>query len=126
MEPATMRANLYRNQEKPSGWQPPPEYGHFMTCPACGEVFDCRDLGQVLKHWHGGGMTQYYLRVTRGPMSRTEIVESAKDALDRANQLAQEGYDTIELRTPDGKGVSLKDLPALIGEQKRKARQRTG
>jgi hypothetical protein len=28
------------------------EADHFMKCPGCGEWFDMRDLGQVLKHGH--------------------------------------------------------------------------
>jgi hypothetical protein len=25
-----------------------------MKCPACRQVFDMRDLGQALEHWHDG------------------------------------------------------------------------
>ena len=28
------------------------EADHFMKCPACGEWFDMRDLGQTLLHVH--------------------------------------------------------------------------
>jgi hypothetical protein len=28
------------------------ESDHFMKCPACGEWFDMRDLGQMLSHVH--------------------------------------------------------------------------
>jgi uncharacterized C2H2 Zn-finger protein len=27
---------------------------HFVECPACGELFDMRDLGQVFEHIHDG------------------------------------------------------------------------
>lgn len=35
------------------GWQPHSEEEHFMTCPTCGDRFDCRDLGEVFEHQHG-------------------------------------------------------------------------
>lgn len=47
-------------------------------------------------------MTQYYLRVTRGPLSRTEIVDGESTAFDRAMQLVDEGYDTVEVKTSEG------------------------
>ena len=28
------------------------EADHFMKCPAFGEWFDMRDLGEVFEHWH--------------------------------------------------------------------------
>ncbi len=28
------------------------EANHFMKCPACGQRFDMRDLGQMLAHVH--------------------------------------------------------------------------
>lgn len=40
------------NKGKP-GRQPRSEEEHFMTCPTCGERFDCRDLGEVFEHLHG-------------------------------------------------------------------------
>jgi hypothetical protein len=30
------------------------EADHHMKCPACGQWFDMRDLGQALEHWHDG------------------------------------------------------------------------
>jgi hypothetical protein len=39
---------------KPSGWTPKTELEHFMTCPVCGEVFDCRKLEQAIMHMHDG------------------------------------------------------------------------
>lgn len=39
---------------KPVGtWQPHCEADHFIRCTICGEVFDMRDLGQVVDHLHG-------------------------------------------------------------------------
>ena len=35
------------------GWEPAIEEEHFMTCPTCGERFDCRDLAELLEHQHG-------------------------------------------------------------------------
>lgn len=32
------------------------ERDYFETCPVCGVEIDCRDLGQVLDHWHDGPM----------------------------------------------------------------------
>jgi hypothetical protein len=29
-----------------------PETEHFMKCPGCGEWFDMRELGEVVKHVH--------------------------------------------------------------------------
>ena len=29
-----------------------PELGHFERCQACGQLFDVRDLGQVVAHLH--------------------------------------------------------------------------
>jgi hypothetical protein len=26
----------------------------LRRCPVCGELFDCRDLNQVMEHLHGG------------------------------------------------------------------------
>ena len=28
------------------------EADHFMNCPGCGEWFDLRDLGQIIRHIH--------------------------------------------------------------------------
>jgi uncharacterized C2H2 Zn-finger protein len=28
------------------------EANHFMKCPGCGEWFDLRDLGQIIRHVH--------------------------------------------------------------------------
>jgi hypothetical protein len=39
---------------RPSGWTPTSEQDHLMKCPACRQVFDMRDLGQALEHWHDG------------------------------------------------------------------------
>lgn len=39
---------------RPDGWVPERESDHFMLCPVCGGKLDCRDLSQVLKHWHDG------------------------------------------------------------------------
>lgn len=36
------------------GWVPVTELDHFMACPACGEMFDMRNLENVSKHWHDG------------------------------------------------------------------------
>lgn len=30
------------------------ERDHFERCPVCGAEIDCRDLDQVLAHWHDG------------------------------------------------------------------------
>lgn len=49
-----MRSDLSRYPGKPTGWKPQSELDHFMTCPVCGRVFDCRDLGKVYEHWHDG------------------------------------------------------------------------
>lgn len=38
---------------KPLGWWPQTERDHFLRCPACGEMLDMRDLGQILDHLHG-------------------------------------------------------------------------
>jgi len=32
------------------GQEPKDEAEHFMLCPDCNGLFDCRDLGQVLEH----------------------------------------------------------------------------
>lgn len=37
-------------QGRPDGWQPRSEADHYIRCTICGEVFDMRDLGQVLDH----------------------------------------------------------------------------
>jgi hypothetical protein len=42
-----------RPKFRTEGWQPASEADHFMTCPTCGERFDCRDLGEALEHQHG-------------------------------------------------------------------------
>ena len=39
---------------QPKGWKPKTELENFGRCQVCGEVFDCRDLDQVLNHLHGG------------------------------------------------------------------------
>ena len=33
------------------------EADHFIRCPVCGTLLDCRELGDVLLHeeWHNGG-----------------------------------------------------------------------
>lgn len=39
---------------KPTGsWHPEREADHYIRCTICGEMFDMRDLGQVLDHLHG-------------------------------------------------------------------------
>jgi hypothetical protein len=35
---------------RPIGAQPKDEAEHFIRCPACGGLIDCRDLGQVFEH----------------------------------------------------------------------------
>jgi hypothetical protein len=30
------------------------ELEHFGHCCVCGQVFDMRELGQVMQHWHDG------------------------------------------------------------------------
>ncbi|RWI96067.1 hypothetical protein [Mesorhizobium sp.] len=35
---------------KRAGNPPADEAAHIITCPVCGQAFDCRDLGQVLHH----------------------------------------------------------------------------
>ncbi|CUT14447.1 hypothetical protein BF49_5527 [Bradyrhizobium sp.] len=42
-----------RAKFRTEGWQPRSEEDHFMTCPTCGERFDCRDLSEALEHQHG-------------------------------------------------------------------------
>lgn len=50
---------------EPRGWTPLTELEHFMQCPVCGEMLDCRDLAQALKHWHDGPKLDRHLTVTR-------------------------------------------------------------
>ena len=61
-------------------------------------------------------MSPYYVRMTRGPMSRLEIVGSAKEAFDLATELIAEGCDTIEVRMPTGKVLRKHELPTLADE----------
>jgi hypothetical protein len=42
------------SQGQPKGWKPKTELENFGRCPVCGELFDCRDLEQVMAHIHGG------------------------------------------------------------------------
>lgn len=39
---------------KPDGWVPLTELEHFMQCPLCGKMLDCRDLSDVFAHVHEG------------------------------------------------------------------------
>lgn len=36
------------------GPEPSDEREHFIACPACGQLIDCRDLGAVLHHEQPG------------------------------------------------------------------------
>ncbi|WP_313754578.1 hypothetical protein [Bradyrhizobium sp. WYCCWR 12699] len=38
---------------KSPGFTAEDEREHFIRCTICGELFDMRDLGQVLDHLHG-------------------------------------------------------------------------
>ena len=39
---------------RPDDWEPAGELEHYLRCPECGELFDMRDLRQVLEHLHDG------------------------------------------------------------------------
>lgn len=46
----TNRDTLNRTPGEIVGPEPSDEREHFMQCPACGQWFDCRNLGDVLHH----------------------------------------------------------------------------
>lgn len=51
------------NIGQPDGWTPENEADHFMVCPGCGALIDCRDLGVVMAHSgdlpHGPGAERH-------------------------------------------------------------------
>jgi hypothetical protein len=39
-----------KNPGRPEGWTPTNEADHYIECPTCGHMIDCRDLAEVLEH----------------------------------------------------------------------------
>lgn len=58
-------AKIPRIVGKPDGWIPESELGHFMACPVCGEMLDCRDLSAALQHLHDGPETLFLTHSAR-------------------------------------------------------------
>ncbi len=60
-----------------------------MACPVCGERFDCRNLEQVLDHWHEDDKTEVVVPSGRGlsEVNDRKVAERRQKNL-RAHQLA--------------------------------------
>lgn len=62
----------------------------------------------------------YKLRASRGTMTVIRAISSADEVYEKACKLIEEGYDAIEVRTPDGLLLLQNDLSKLIEEKKMK------
>lgn len=65
-------------------------------------------------------MMDYKLRASRGTMTVIRATSSADELYEKTCKLIEEGYDAIEVRTPDGLLLHQNDLSKLIEEKKMK------